>query len=57
MELALTKRLNFSCLAALVTGGASFYNPSNTAMETVVWFSRHHGTQPRNITVVFSVSE
>jgi hypothetical protein len=47
----------FSFATELVTKRGAFYNPSNTAMESVVSFTRRPGIQPPIKTVVFSVSE
>jgi hypothetical protein len=41
----------------LVTEGRASYNPSSTAMEAVVSFTRHPGTQPPNRAFVHSVGE
>jgi hypothetical protein len=30
----------------LVTGGIAFYNPSNTALKTVVSYTRYSGARP-----------
>src|SRR5271166_2053644 len=54
---ALRRRLRCWSTTLLVTKGGAFYNPSNTALETVVWFIRNHGAQPPNKSVVHSVSE
>jgi hypothetical protein len=50
-------RFHFSCTTLLVRGDGAFYNPPNTAMEAVVPFMSHPGTQPRIITVAHSASE
>jgi hypothetical protein len=41
----------------LVTESRAFYNPSNTALEAEVSFTRNRGAQPPKRTVVFSASE
>ena len=41
----------------LVTTGRYFYNPRNTAMETVVTYVRMPGTQPEPRKVEHSVGE
>ena len=41
----------------LVTGARDFYNPPNTAPETVVTFIRMPGIQPASRMVVHSASE
>jgi len=46
-----------ACASMLVMEGRAFYNPPNTALETVVSFTRHPGTQPPNSPVVDSASE
>jgi hypothetical protein len=48
---------NFSRTTSLVMEGGAFYNPSNTALEAKVSFTRHFGDQPLKRTVVFSASE
>jgi hypothetical protein len=50
-------RKYFSRTTELVTESRAFYNPSNTAMDSVVSFTRRPGMQPPRKTVVFSVSE
>lgn len=41
----------------LVTTGRDFYNPPNTALETVVTFIRTPGIQPESIMVDHSIGE
>jgi len=47
----------FSFTTELVTRRGAFYNPSNTAMETVVSFTRRPGMQSPEKTIAFFVSE
>jgi hypothetical protein len=54
---AIIQGWNFSRTTSLVMEGGAFYNPSNTALEAKVSFTRHFGDQPLKRTVVFSVSE
>jgi hypothetical protein len=54
---ALARRYLPRRATALVTGVVAFYNPSNTALEAVVLFIRHPGTQPPLRTVAFSARE
>jgi len=55
--LALRPAFHFSRTTPLVTESAAFYNPSNTALEAEVSFTRNLGGQPPKRTVVFSASE
>jgi hypothetical protein len=41
-----------SRITLLVREGTGFYNPCNTALESVVGYTRSLGTQPPNTTVV-----
>ena len=47
----------FSRATPLVRESRAFYNPSNTALESVAAFTRRRGPQPSKRTVVFFLSE